>query len=362
MSERERVHRPGDRRPADLLRDLLVAAEVTGPVTFRNLTVCGLRVPPGLGGEDAAYATLDEGIERGWIEVEETSEGGRVPELRVRHRGERPVLALDGEEVVGAKQNRILNATIVVLPGREVVIPVSCVEAGRWAYASRRFRSGGTALYASLRAAKAAQVEESLRAGRGFLADQGAIWDGIAAMSQSLGVDSPTGAMHDLYEAHRTALAAFLDALRPGADWSGAVFLVGEAAAGAEILPSPDLLRRQWRKLVLSHALEALRLPESAATRDRERAAAHPAEAGEHPGGAAEHRAQGPDRRAEAARFLDLAAAAERSERPSVGDGVDVRLRGDGLVGAALVREGHVAHASLFAAGGAHPGRDRGEG
>jgi ARG and Rhodanese-Phosphatase-superfamily-associated Protein domain len=35
------------------------------------------------------------------------------------------VLILDGEELVGAKQNRIVNVTILVVTQSEIVIPVS---------------------------------------------------------------------------------------------------------------------------------------------------------------------------------------------------------------------------------------------
>ncbi len=55
-----------------------------------------------------------------------------MPELRFVNHCERPVLLLDGEELVGAKQNRILNLTVLVPAHQTIVIPVSCVEAGRW--------------------------------------------------------------------------------------------------------------------------------------------------------------------------------------------------------------------------------------
>ena len=43
--------------------------------------------------------------------ITEVSEGGSVPELRVVNKGDARILVLDGEELRGAKQNRVLNTT-----------------------------------------------------------------------------------------------------------------------------------------------------------------------------------------------------------------------------------------------------------
>ena len=37
-----------------------------------------------------------------------------MPELRVANLGDLPLLLLDGEQLVGARQNRILNMTVLV--------------------------------------------------------------------------------------------------------------------------------------------------------------------------------------------------------------------------------------------------------
>ena len=38
-----------------------------------------------------------------------------------------------GEQLAGGKQNRVLNASILVPAKSELPIPVTCVERGRWA-------------------------------------------------------------------------------------------------------------------------------------------------------------------------------------------------------------------------------------
>jgi len=52
------------------------------------------------------YLTLKEAMEAQLIAITEVTEGGSVPELKVKNTGARPVLILDGEELSGAKQNR----------------------------------------------------------------------------------------------------------------------------------------------------------------------------------------------------------------------------------------------------------------
>src|SRR5262249_17010261 len=85
------------------------------------------------------YDTLDEALAAHTLEVTEVSEGGSVPTLKVVNKAGKLVFLMAGEQLIGAKQNRVLNTSIMVPAAGEVPIPVSCVEAGRWAYRSRQF-------------------------------------------------------------------------------------------------------------------------------------------------------------------------------------------------------------------------------
>ena len=114
------------------------------------------------------------------MEVVELDSDGSVPELKVVNKSSKMILILDGEELVGAKQNRIVNTTILIQRNTTIVIPVSCVEHGRWSYDSPRFHSQERMLSSNLRAMKTEQVNYSVRASGEFRANQGAIWDSIA--------------------------------------------------------------------------------------------------------------------------------------------------------------------------------------
>ncbi len=121
------------------------------PITHRGITVVPLfpRCNPG-----AEYTTLASAIGRGF-RVAESSDEGSVPELVVTNPLADLVLLYDGEELIGAKQNRILNLTVLVAAESVTPIPVSCVEAGRWHRRSATFASGAHTAGPELRLRKA---------------------------------------------------------------------------------------------------------------------------------------------------------------------------------------------------------------
>jgi hypothetical protein len=132
-----------------------------GPLTtFRNLSLLALSAADQRG---ADYLTLDEALERHSVHIVEVSEGGHVPELKIVNEGKMSVLLLDGEELLGAKQNRIINLTILAPAHRTCVVPVSCVESGRWRHVSRGFAAAPRAQFAEGRAEKMRHVTSSLR-------------------------------------------------------------------------------------------------------------------------------------------------------------------------------------------------------
>lgn len=88
-------------------------------------------------GTGPAYITLSEALQRSTLTVTEISVQASVPDLLVANCGDLPVLVLDGEELAGAKQNRVLNTSVLLSAHSETIIPVSCTEHGRW---SRRRR------------------------------------------------------------------------------------------------------------------------------------------------------------------------------------------------------------------------------
>src|SRR5690349_21572076 len=118
----------------------LPEVRVGEPVCHEGLAVFPLFSAEGHGVD---YVLSEEALGAGSVTVEEVSEGGSVPNLLVSNGGDTSVLFLEGEELRGAKQNRVLNTTVLIAAGAKTTIPVSCVEQGRWRYRGRTFSSGG---------------------------------------------------------------------------------------------------------------------------------------------------------------------------------------------------------------------------
>lgn len=225
------------------------------PIRCNGLAVFPLFGEPG-GGVD--YALSDDAIKDGTVAVEEVSEAGSVPDLSVENKGDLRVLFLEGEELIGAKQNRILNTSVLVAAHTKINIPVSCVEAGRWGYRSRSFGSSGSHSPSKLRYALKASVSRSVRAKRGHRSDQGEVWEEVARQQSALGASSGTRAMSDTFEAHRKRLDEYQEKLPYVEGAIGAAVVVGGRVVSCDLFDKPATCEKVWKRLLSGVMLDAL--------------------------------------------------------------------------------------------------------
>src|SRR5262245_33633268 len=193
------------------IEQLLGILTVGHPTSYRSLAVYPLKVDRHVAA--IHYLVLDDAIKTGAFRITEVSEGGSVPQLRAFNETTTPVFLLDGEQLIGAKQNRVLNLSVMLPPKSETAIPVSCVEAGRWRAESRDFMAAEEAYFAHGRAQKMEQVSYALRSIGEPRADQSAVWGTIAAKSARMDVSSPTSAAREIYASHRPEVQDYLDAI-----------------------------------------------------------------------------------------------------------------------------------------------------
>ena len=206
------------------------------------------------------YISLTDALSLDGFKITEVSEGGSVPNLRVINETQQNVLLFDGEELKGAKQNRILNTTILIATGTSLDVPVSGTEQGRWSYQSADFSSSGSLAHAELRKRKAASVACSLQAQSSHASDQGAVWQEIEELHTAAESNnsSETRAMKDAYEGRRRELNEFTRKVPSPDGQCGLLAVIGDRVEGIDVLSLPSAYGRLHCRLVESHAMDFL--------------------------------------------------------------------------------------------------------
>jgi hypothetical protein len=296
----------------------------------------GLTLYPLIGNEfiKKDYLTLDEALANQSAVITEVSEGGSVPQLLFRNIGEQAVFLLDGEELVGAKQNRILNITILAPAMKDTVIPVSCVEAGRWSHSRPDFSTAPRTQFSASRAKRSAQVSADIRQTGQRRSDQGEVWDDISGKLHALGSRSDTQAVESAFVDHEEQLNGFVENLQPVDKQLGAVFSIKGRVSGLELFDCEETCGALMPKIIRSYALDAIDpgLRVSAAAND-----------------------PSPDM------LLKRVRKAAVHEAPAVGEGMDLRFdSASGVAGGALLARRRIVHLVAFGmAGSSVQGSDR---
>jgi hypothetical protein len=299
-----------------MIHDLFQLGE---PKQHRGIVICPIfprRDPV------AAYLTLDEALPKG-LRITETSESGSVPELVVENPLDARVLLYDGEELVGAKQNRILNVSVLVEAKSRLTVPVSCVEQGRWSRRSASFDAGGHVSHAQLRRRKAeAQAAQPLARG----ISQGEVWEAVEEKAMRMRVSSRTGASSDIYHAYDRDLRALEGAFPALPGQCGAILGIGHDTC-LDLVSRPDAFARLWPKLRAGYLLDALERLDGPATP-----------------------------RGELEALVSAASEADWSRQRSAGLGEDVRLRGPAVIGSGLELDGELLQLTAFRSDGGGQG------
>jgi hypothetical protein len=219
-------------------------------------------------GPHQEYIAFAQGREQG-VRILEREERASVNELVIENPTNLPVLLYEGEEVLGAQQNRIFDVSVLVAAGSKLEVPVGCVEAGRWDSSRHTddLHPSRHAAYLKLRQMKAKsksrRVHERLSAFTEARADQSAIWSDVESKAAYHGTRSPTGAMYDIYEGRRAALEELRGAIRLHPGQAGAIAAIGGNLVVLDYVSRPDVFAALHGPLVQGYALDALEAHET---------------------------------------------------------------------------------------------------
>jgi hypothetical protein len=294
-----------------------------------DTTIAALRVgPPAVAGPLAVFPVHGDGARvefRAFAEaaalgasVTELPGGASVGDLLVHNPLEVAVLLYEGEEVRGAQQDRTLDVSLLVAPGATLVVPVSCVEAGRWDHrrAGEHLAPAPQAAFPALRRAKSRAAATTGRA------RQHEVWSLVGEKAMLHDARSETGALRDVFGAREEVLREFAARIPREEGQVGAVAAIAGEVVVVDVAHRADVWAALHGPLVAGYALDAV----------------------EHLGGP-----HVPAPAAAAAEgLLHAALSAPGAVRPGVGLGEEVRFASAATQGARLVHDGELVALTAF--------------
>jgi hypothetical protein len=237
----------GFSQSAEELQSFLARLQVGKPVTYRNLTVVPVSARGSQGRDDPrSVLTLDQALELGVLEIRE-KDSGDVPWVVVSNHSDRRIFVMGGEILSGCKQDRIVARDVLIAPRRKrLLLPVYCVESGRWHHVSGEFKSEKNLGTYTMRAA----AQDS--SGN----NQMEVWNKVAESNRKMGVRSDTEAYQDAFRSEEVARLVLdveqklkdLPSMEKGI--TGVIIAVGERIIGVDIFVSSELFQAMWPKIV----------------------------------------------------------------------------------------------------------------
>jgi hypothetical protein len=219
---------------------------ISEPRYLRNLEIFPIA------GEDGGTGSpliLDDVIPSGRASFRE-ADVPEVDRIVFENRGDEPVFMLDGEEITGSLQNRIITASRISQPRAVEKVGVVCVEENRWDEIGG-FQTGSYSY---------PRIRSILVQSRGRKNDlQQVIWQEVDRKITVTRTRSATSSMHDVYLNLQDEIERYLEgfeSLNHGT--VGFVAACGNRILGADLFGSKTLYRKLERKMIRSYALDAI--------------------------------------------------------------------------------------------------------
>ncbi len=279
------------------------------PVFQRNLLLFPIYGGNGKGKDYENLKTIEEACKEGFGKFEELKNPD-VSRIIFRNSGNYPVFAIDGEEVLGAFQNRVINTAFFSEPNTVIEVPVSCVEEGRWG-GGRSFIASGTALYPSLRAILLKTTNKNFSRYKTYRSEQSIVWENIRSSLNSLRVSSRTLSLHDAFKGYESQIEWYFENLDFG-EAKGLIAFAGSKFICMDLFISPFLFKKFMPKILRGYAFDALLLRENPTDLIK------------------------PE---EAKRVIDKAFKSKMKKYPAVGKGFEFRGEGEGIIVRGLKEE-----------------------
>ena len=273
---------------------------------------------------DPGLLLTHQAVEAQVLEILEKGQG-EVQELEALNTGPVPVVVLEGETLVGCKQNRVVTRSVILGKGKKTTIPVGCMEQGRWDAVSERFAAGALRVSPSVRKSTSSEIRAAKRqqAPRPTV-DQSRLWRDVGSTLAHADVASGTSDYHAFIEERGHEARDRARALKRQPGQVGVLVMAGPEFLGFELAGHPEHLGS-------AGGPHPARLPDGQRLDRGEVQDPEDATAGE------------------ALAWLERIQKASSALTPGLGLGKEIDLEDEGLTGSGLWHQNQVVHLAVFA-------------
>lgn len=169
-----------------------------------------------------------------------------VEKVKLKNNSVSPLILLDGEEIAGSLQNRIISQTMIIAPKIEIKIPVNCSEKGRNEYKSE-FQYSDYIANSNTRRKKAYNKNNPI---------QEVVWNSIDDLETDKNTSSKTKALRDSYEKNKYDIDSYLKHFKMENNQIGVICIV-ENKVGLEIFNNHSLYEKYNEMLLRSYIIDS---------------------------------------------------------------------------------------------------------
>lgn len=197
-------------------------------------------------------------IRTGGLIISESSGNGVVGKLIAVNNTGSFLLLTDADVLAGAKQNRVLNKSVLISPHSKTIIDVSCVERGRWHYTTSNFSSPGASADPNLRKTKAKSLSETVFQPEDNFETQQKVWSYVSLCLSKEGYASATESYSDLVIHREKKQKQQYPVFEPEQGCNGLAVFIDRKIVCVDIFGTEEVYRHYFPNLRNSAFLQAI--------------------------------------------------------------------------------------------------------
>jgi len=206
--------------------------------TYGNLGLVQVRVEPET---NFRFSPAGPEMKSGGLLISESTDSGIVGKLIALNNTEFHLLLTDADVLIGAKQNRVLNKSVLLAPMSKTILDVSCIERGRWQYAGKNFTSPSNVVNPDLRKEKAASIARKKMKPENIFEDtQSKVWSHVSRKMSEMSYENATESYSSMLSFHMDRIAGDFPECEPEKDCNCLAVVLGPKVICADIFGTAE--------------------------------------------------------------------------------------------------------------------------